>query len=135
MLLLDRDARASADGRVIPVTTARAMILTMVLLASKFNFDIGIRMKHVRENAAACAALGPGLVKLFSKVEEHVLTLFDWQLRVSGSDYAAHYDKLVAMMRRDATALRGKGPGRRVMSVPVALNQLEFLHAAGAAPR
>lgn len=134
MLLLGRDSRASSDGRVIPVTTARAMILTMVLLASKFNFDVGVRMKHVRDNADACAALGRGLVKLFSKVEEHVLTLFDWQLRVSGSDYAAHYAKLVAM-RRDETTPNRKGPWRRVMSVPVALHKLEFHTAGGDATR
>ena len=109
---------------MIPVGTARAIILTMLLLASKFNFDVGVRMKHVRDNADACAALGPGLVKLFSKVEEHVLTLFDWQLRVSGSDYAAHYEKLIAM-RSDAASVRGKTPWRRVMSVPAALDKVE----------
>jgi hypothetical protein len=124
VLLLGPTARASSDGRVIPVGTARAIILTMLLLASKFNFDVGVRMKHVRDNADACAALGPGLVKLFSKVEEHVLTLFDWQLRVSGSDYAAHYEKLIAM-RSDAASVRGKTPWRRVMSVPAALDKVE----------
>mmetsp|Transcript_22114 Transcript_22114/g.56056 ORF Transcript_22114/g.56056 Transcript_22114/m.56056 type:complete len:317 (-) Transcript_22114:209-1159(-) len=107
------------ETRLIPVSAARAMILTMLLLASKFNFDVGVRMKDVRANSTAYETLGLGLVKMFSKLEEHVLILFNWQLRVTASDFAAHYDRLSVATRstEDGSMLR-----LRVCSVPMMLN-------------
>jgi hypothetical protein len=121
---LHRAGQQSDEERDLPVTVARAIIMTMVLLASKFNFDEGLRMKHVRADADACSALGPGVVKLFRRVEEHVLVLFDWQLRVTASEYAAHYDKLVELQAQRAETDGSYSSIRkslRVQSVPTSL--------------
>lgn len=107
-------AQRGPRARLISASAARAIILTMVLLASKFNFDEGVRMKHVRADSDACNALGPGIVNRFSKLEEHVLLLFDWQLRVTATEYAAHYERLVDSQRSVSMAMR-------VMSVPSSL--------------
>ena len=114
------------DGPIIPPSAARAIILTMVLLASKYNFDEGVRMKHVRADSDVCTALGPGLVSRFGKLEERVLTLFNWQLRVTATEYANYYEKLVDSQRSVSNAL-----SIRVMSVPMSLSLLGMEHDAG----
>jgi hypothetical protein len=118
-------SRRDGERRLVPVSAARAIIMTMLLLASKFNFDVGVRMKHVRANSTAYEALGVGLVKMFSKLEEHVLTLFNWQLRVTASEFAAHYDKLSVAT---GIAEHGSVLKLRVCSVPMALNAYGELH-------
>lgn len=113
LVQLVRQKRGHRD-RLIAASAARAIILTMVLLASKFNFDEGVRMKHVRADSDACKALGPGIVNRFSKLEEYVLILFNWQLRVTATEYAAHYARLVDSQRAVSLSMR-------VMSVPSSL--------------
>lgn len=81
----------------LPPTTAKAAILTTVVLASKFNYDIGVRIPALRSDAGIKSILGPGLVRLFGQIEEHVLNLLDWHLVVNAEEYTRAYAKCVEL--------------------------------------
>jgi len=94
-----RTADASQPEAAVPPTAAKALILTSAMLACKFNFDVGARMKDVKADDALLAELGESLVGKFGALEEHLLKLFDWQLRVSADEFAdahATFSRLVS---------------------------------------
>jgi len=110
-----------ASQRVIPKSAVRPVVLTMILLASKFNFDVGVRMKHLRGDGDVFESLGQGLVSQTLRLEEHVLTLFNWQLRVSASDYVETYCRIVECSQG------ARFKPQRVHTVPAGLSALERL--------
>lgn len=106
----------------ISPSTARPLILTSCLLASKFNYDEGVRMKHVRRDADLLSALGAGLIAKFGTLEEHVLCLLDWQLRVTAADYTAGYTRLVEFIKSEHHCT-ARAPSR-VQSLPANMAEL-----------
>lgn len=111
---------AAEPVAVIPPTTAKALILTTAILASKFNFDVGARMKEVKADDALLAELGDGLVLKFGMLEEHLLTTFDWQLRVSTDEFVAAYASVQALAAPGMLQLPADPIVRRIRSMPTA---------------
>lgn len=117
--------RHGADAARIPPTAGKAIILTTAILASKYNFDVGARMKDVKKDCELCAELGGGLVGKFGALEEHLLVLFDWQLRVSVDEYTDTCDKL-ARIATASTPSPGSAVPARVQSFPGHMSDLQM---------
>jgi len=98
----------------IPARTAKAIIVATLMLASKYHYDKGVRMRTLRNDLEVCESLGDGLLHLYGRVEEHVLTLLNWALRVGPDEYTGAYARLVQL-----AAMRSKSRHLAEVARPV----------------